>query len=723
MSTPEAAAGPDPRARAAADGFLVVQTLVLPEAGLLEDPALFVHLSGGARIGGGVIHLSPGARVVADGWMNLFARGLWQRAAHLEGLVLRLTGTGRVTAEIRSLGCATVWDGRGPPPRAETAPVEARWSGAARAGIGGPPLAPWTPGPLDEIVLLSRDMDLSGAADAPGVATIPLDDLPAPEGAGLIAFALTAGPEGARIDAAAFLAAARPAALAAETGSRSDGARSDGTRVRAPGKSVRLAIAITTYRREAALAQTVARICVFLDAAAADAQATGSPGRDPADDPVDDLTAARLIVIDNGGTAALPAHPRLTSIANRNLGGAGGFARALAAARTGGFTHCLFMDDDAAFPMENLRRTAAFLRLARSDRAAVAGAMISAARPTAMWENGALFDRLCRPLFNNIDLTDTVQVAAMEEVAARPKPAGFYGGFWYCAFPLDAVRHDPFPFFVRGDDISFSLANAFDTVTLPGVVSVQEDFGHKESPHTLYLDLRNHLHHHLTQPGMEIGAWRTAGIVWRFVLRSLFRMHYASIAAQCLAWEDVMRGPALFEDTADMSARRPALAALAAPEAWVPDQDADGPAGPGAEPALHRPPSRLWARAMQASLNGHLVPFWALIAGRRRIGLAERALIWPLWGASRATFVDTAGGRSYSVRHDKRRAWALIRRALGLTWRWRRDYPALVAAYRAAYGPMTAPEAWQARFRGDRPDAPPATLPAEVAAPRARQAG
>ena len=60
-----------------------------------------------------------------------------------------------------------------------------------------------------------------------------------------------------------------------------------------------------------------------------------------------------------------------TRIANRNLGGAGGFARGLIAAEDGGFTHCLFMDDDAAFQMENLIRSFAFLRLARNPDAAL----------------------------------------------------------------------------------------------------------------------------------------------------------------------------------------------------------------------------------------------------------------------------------------------------------------------------------------------------------------
>ena len=197
---------------------------------------------------------------------------------------------------------------------------------------------------------------------------------------------------------------------------------------------IRLAISITTFRREAEVAATAARIGDFLDGA-------GAPA-------LDALGAeAHLFVVDNGQSAELPPHPRLTLIPNANLGGAGGFARGLAAAEDGGFTHCLFMDDDASFMMESLLRTLAFLRLARSPKAAVSGAMISEARRWAMWERGAVFNGACRPDHVGVDLRDPVAVAQMELAAAAPKPRGFYAGWWYFAFPVAAGHALPVPVF------------------------------------------------------------------------------------------------------------------------------------------------------------------------------------------------------------------------------------------------------------------------------------
>jgi galactofuranosylgalactofuranosylrhamnosyl-N-acetylglucosaminyl-diphospho-decaprenol beta-1,5/1,6-galactofuranosyltransferase len=227
---------------------------------------------------------------------------------------------------------------------------------------------------------------------------------------------VTLSPEGVQIDLQSLLAAAGDPGnglitvemTALEPAVLTGGAYSAALPPHAAQTPLALAISITTFRREADVARTVARICGFLEGEGG-AMLAGMGAR------------AHLFVVDNGQSVSLPAHPHLTLIPNANLGGAGGFARGLAAAEDGGFSHCLFMDDDASFQMESLVRTLAFLRLARSPRAAVAGAMISAGRPWAMWENGAVFDRSCRPQFIGTDLRDPGEVAAMELAAAQTK--------------------------------------------------------------------------------------------------------------------------------------------------------------------------------------------------------------------------------------------------------------------------------------------------------------
>lgn len=593
---------------------VMLQRLTLPDPAICAERALYLHSAGDvAPAPQGGLALADGASVDFATYVNLLNLETWSRRCHLDGLVLRLAGTGRVRILAR----------RHTRPGAEAAT-------------------------LADVAL---DLAVSGADADLGLALQP-----APEGGplGLLSVRIEAqGP--VHLRSGAFLTAAERL------------------------NPVRLAICITTFRREAAVAETARRITAFLDTPGAGARIG---------------QAAHLFVIDNGQSAVLPSHPAITQVPNRNLGGAGGFARALAESEAAGFSHCLFMDDDASFQMENLLRTMAFLWLARSPRAAVAGAMISLARPWAMWENGSVFDRFCRPLHNGTDLRDTAEVIAMELASAGRKPPGFYGGWWFFAFPVAGVRRWPFPFFVRGDDISFSLANGFDTATLNGVMSFQEDFSAKESPQTLYLDLRNHLHHHLVQDGMEIGALGTARIALWFIARSIVRMHYDSAEAQLMAWADVMEGPDHFVRNADMAARRAAIGRLIRSEAWAPAPLDPDPPEDRAAPA----PGLLAATLMKLTLNGHLVPFWGMLGRKVTVPLRHRGLLWPLWGAREARFTDAEGQRAYVVRHDKRRFARLALQAGRLWWRWVRAYPALVRAYRDSYPGIASRGFWEQQF-------------------------
>ncbi|MDQ2095984.1 glycosyltransferase family 2 protein, partial [Rhodalgimonas zhirmunskyi] len=195
-------------------------------------------------------------------------------------------------------------------------------------------------------------------------------------------------------------------------------------------------LSITTFRREAAVERTVRRFSKFI---------TDSRLKDH----------IRLTVVDNGQSVSIEESDHVHVIPNENFGGAGGFSRGLIAARESGASHCLFMDDDASIHMESLERTWMFLAYARDPATAVAGAMINAAHRWAIWENGAIFNTRCYPLHMGVDLRDPGQAFGMEFDTTGPAPANFYGGWWYFAFPVAEVKHMPFPFFVRGDDVSF----------------------------------------------------------------------------------------------------------------------------------------------------------------------------------------------------------------------------------------------------------------------------
>ncbi|MFP4275724.1 MAG: glycosyl transferase [Paracoccaceae bacterium] len=453
--------------------------------------------------------------------------------------------------------------------------------------------------------------------------------------------------------------------LRAQTTARLDTA--DWVTEDAPRRQPELMLSITTFRREAAVRRTVTRFEAFM-------------ARSPLADRL------HLAVVDNGQSSGLSPSAHVTPIPNENLGGSGGFARGLLEARARGATHCLFMDDDAAIHMESLERTWAFMAHAEDPATAVAGAISSAADKARIWENGAIFASRCWPRFNGLDLRDRAMALELEFETTGPPPPQHYGGWWFFAFPVSAARHMPFPFFVRGDDISFGLANPFEVVTLPGVLSFQ-------SAMTLYLDLRSHLAHHLALPRLEIGRARSARIAAWFFGRSLLPCHYETLAALNLALEDVLRGPDFFARNADMEQRRADIAALRRDEVWRP---VDGPL-----PAdrVRLDPQKAWIRwLMKLTLNGHLLPFFGLWGNRVTLSVGARGNFRRAWGAARITYLDAGGTQAYTVRHSKHRALVqglrMSRNIARLAWR----YPRLLDEWRRGYEALTTEGFWRRKL-------------------------
>ncbi|PCH75597.1 MAG: hypothetical protein COC12_00180 [Rhodobacteraceae bacterium] len=435
-----------------------------------------------------------------------------------------------------------------------------------------------------------------------------------------------------------------------------------------------LMLSITTFKREAAVQRTVRRFESYMAA---------SRLKDH----------IRLTVVDNGQSVKIPDSDHVTVIANENLGGAGGFSRGLLAARDSGASHCLFMDDDAAIHMDSLERTYQLLAYATDPATAIAGAMINATHRWAIWENGAVFNQRCMPLYMGTDLRDPGQSFDMEFATTGPAPENLYGGWWYFAFPVEHVKHQPFPFFVRGDDVSFSLVHDFNIVTLNGVVSFQDSFTDKESPLTWYLDLRSHMAHHLSLPTMDIGRIRTLKIAAWFFLRNLPRMHYETLSAINLALEDVLRGPEFFDDHADMAQRRGDIKALMDQEVW-------GPAPRDFPTNVWRiNPQNRWARLlMKVTLNGHFLPFFRFFGNKVTLEAQDRGTLKWVWGASKITYLSANKRQCYTVTHSKMK---MLRQSLRFTknaLRFLIGYNALHAAWTEGYDHLTSEPYWRTKL-------------------------
>ncbi|MGP9527830.1 hypothetical protein [Glutamicibacter sp. AOP5-A2-18] len=434
-----------------------------------------------------------------------------------------------------------------------------------------------------------------------------------------------------------------------------------------PVRTPELMLSVTTFKREAEVEDTISRFREFL---------------------VDSAIKEHIsmTVVDNGNSLKVEDGGGVEVIPNENLGGAGGFTRGLLRAREIGATHCLFMDDDASIQMEALSRTWWLLAYARDSRTAVAGAMINASHRWQIWENGAEFDLGCKPRYHGLDLRSRDAVFEMEYETTIPAPEDLYAGWWFFAFPLDKVEHLPFPFFVRGDDVSFSLVNDFDIVSLPGVASVQENFTDKASPMTWYLDFRSHLVHHLSLPEKQRSWIELQQMVLSFYQRNVMRFHYDTLSAINLAFEDVLRGPKFFDKHADMARRRSDLKALTKQEAWKPVVERPE--------ELHGEKSRLARALLLASLNGHLLPMGKEGDADLTLSSPFRDDYHKVYGAKQITYLNGDQSSAYVVRRSQKKFWRETARLVRNTMRLRATYEENLRLWRDGYDQLTSDAYW-----------------------------
>jgi galactofuranosylgalactofuranosylrhamnosyl-N-acetylglucosaminyl-diphospho-decaprenol beta-1,5/1,6-galactofuranosyltransferase len=438
----------------------------------------------------------------------------------------------------------------------------------------------------------------------------------------------------------------------------------------------RLAVSITTFKRETAVQNTVSRLQNFLQ-------------------DYDYKDNIHVIVVDNGKSAQIAESENISYLPNANLGGAGGFARGLQTAIARDFSHVLFTDDDAAFLMESLHRTFMFLALATDSQTTVAGAMINNTHKWAMWENGAWFDRKCHPLYSHLDLRNLGALAHMEFTSERDEYENLYGGWWFFAFPVEHAKFHPYPFFVRGDDVSFSIANDFKITLLNGVVSFQDGFIEKENPQTWYLDLRSHMAHHLSLESMEIGSTGVAKIAIMFLLRNLVKFQYDTMETCLLAWEDVMKGPNFFLDNKDMAERRGRIKNLVKNELWraVNASKLEETTNP------HRFIPKWRMLVYKFSLNGHLLPFVGLSSDTSVVAPQDRGNLHVIWGAKEIVYLNADRDKAYTTKRSAVRGLGLMWRAAKMFVRFRRAYPKLVKQYRETYPKIASQEYWKEVYK------------------------
>ncbi len=453
-----------------------------------------------------------------------------------------------------------------------------------------------------------------------------------------------------------------------------------------PRRAVSLAAVITTFGRERLVREAVAAFTAHVC------------GEGP-------LGSVALYVIDNEGTLEPTRSPDLTIIRSPNLGGAGGFTRGLLEAGDAGrFTHVLFMDDDASCEPESVRRTLAFLAYVTDANVALAGAMLLADRPCVQHEKGAMLERSGRTRECWVSNKHGRDLATLDALCDNERDGEVnYGGWWFFAFPLAAAERLPFPFFVRGDDVHFSLSNPFRVVTLNGVATWCDGFGSKLGPATEYLTYRAWLALSLMH-GTRKAARRTLTLCLKTAETCAYRFDYATMDAILEGVDDVMRGPETFTRT---PAPTRTLARLRA---------STRRGEPTLDDLLRSKPQRWGGRdRLRAAMPfaGHLP------ALSKHDGVRHAACLWEfhrtgLGGAGKAVFGTGLDLGVFTLdRSALLRGLLRIAKRRALTLR----VPAVQASYKTFVRRHVTRAYWDAWFHGDgvAPEACPVADPASAA--------
>ncbi|MBO0830523.1 MAG: glycosyltransferase, partial [Actinobacteria bacterium] len=270
----------------------------------------------------------------------------------------------------------------------------------------------------------------------------------------------------------------------------------------------------------------------------------------------------RIYIIDQGSDKVVqrPAFEEATKklgdlvrvIEQGNLGGSGGFARAMdETVRAGRAAYVLLMDDDVQYDPEGILRAATFADLAR--------------RPTIV--GGHMFSRYDRSLLHayaeSVESwtwwwgpapnTNPKHDFGRRNLRNTPwlhrRADGDYNGTWMCLIPVSVIAEIGLipPMFIKWDDAEYGVRArdaGVPTVSLPGVGCWQVPWEDKDDSRDwqAYFHLRNRLVSALLHsPHKGGGALLTESRERQ--LQALLSMYYSTAALQQLAIKDVLSGP------------------------------------------------------------------------------------------------------------------------------------------------------------------------------------
>ncbi len=471
----------------------------------------------------------------------------------------------------------------------------------------------------------------------------------------------------------------------------------------APARAGRISIGITTFNRPDFLLDLLrtlgadAPVLELLDAVYVVDQ-----GTDRVADQPDFADAAKGL----GG--------RLQVIEQGNLGGSGGFSRAMdETVRAGQSDYVLLLDDDINVEPEGIGRAVTFADFARRPTI-VGGHMFSLHDRSvlhALGETVAAYKWWWGPAPHTRHRHDFGRQGLRHTPWLHRRVDADYNGWWMCLIPTQVIDEVglALPAFIKWDDAEYGLRArqaGYPTVSMPGVAAWHVPWEDKNDAldWQTYYHVRNRVVSALLHSPYERGG-RLVAESGEIQVQHLLSMQYSSAALRLLAIEDVLAGPEHLHR--DLRTKLGQLRELRS-------QFSDARAAPDIEsfpaPRRRKPPARGKDINSPASKAGLLAKA-ALGATRqltrprqaaRRQPLAvlpyQDASWWLLSGLDSALVSAADGATASWYQRDPELFRSLTRRSLILHARLVREWPQLRADYRRAAAGFTSPGRWRETF-------------------------
>lgn len=201
------------------------------------------------------------------------------------------------------------------------------------------------------------------------------------------------------------------------------------------------------------------------------------------------------IIVDNAANLNIPSNDELTYLKNKNVGGAGGFARGMIElqAKSANYSHCILMDDDVKLDYRVIDRVSKFLSFLKLcyKNSMIGGAMLRSDLQYFLVESGAKYNGLnIMPFGYGKDMRNKFDCLYVD----MPRNQD-YNAWWFNVIPMTYIRKDnlPLPLFFQWDDIDYGIRNKSELILLNGICTWHDSFDSKKSALNTYYATRNSL--------------------------------------------------------------------------------------------------------------------------------------------------------------------------------------------------------------------------------------